>query len=336
MTQMHWLRRRVLLSLPALLAGPATLAQPVAAPGPATPQGSGRPLRIVVPFPPGGTSDLIARLLQPALQDGLGRTVVVDNRGGAAGNLGADHVAKSEPDGTTVLLTDPGILTTAPSLFSNLTYDPAADLDPVTMLIYAPYILAVNPSVPAQDAQGLAAYVKSNPGRLNLAHSGVGAVNHLTALVIAQHWGGAVTEVFYRGGMLGLQAVVANESQIAVNGATATLPLVKDGKLRAIAVTGQSRLADLPEVPTFAELGWPAAEAGIWQGLLAPAGTPADVIARLHAAFSAALRQPAMRARLAGLGAEARDRGPEDFRRWLGVETRFWGDIIRARGIKLD
>jgi tripartite-type tricarboxylate transporter receptor subunit TctC len=238
------LRRRALLAAPALLAAGSAMAQ-----------GSDRPLRIVVPFPPGGTSDLIARIIQPDLQRLLGQVVVVDNRGGAAGNLGADHVAKSAPDGTTVLLTDPGILTTSPSLFSRLTYNPATDLDPVTMLIYAPYIMAVHPGLPVRNGAELAAYVKANPGRVNFAHSGVGALNHLTALVAVQHWGGEVTEVFYRGGMLGIQAAATGESQMIVNGATATLPFVTDGRLRGIAVTGPRRLAELPDVPTFGELG---------------------------------------------------------------------------------
>ncbi len=319
------IHRRALLAMPAVLAAGGVQAQ-----------GSDRPLRIVVPFPPGGTSDLIARIIQPELQRLLGQGVVVDNRGGAAGNLGADHVAKSAPDGTTVLLTDPGILTTSPSLFARLAYNPATDLDPVTMLIYAPYIMAVHPGMPVRNGVELAAYVKANPGRVNFAHSGVGALNHLTALVAVQHWGGEVTEVFYRGGMLGIQAAATGESQLIVNGATATLPFVVDGRLRAIAVTGPRRLAEIPEVPTFAELGWPAAEAGIWQALMAPARTPAPVVARLHRAFAEALAVPAVKERLAGLGAEVRTEGPESLRRWLAGETELWGGIIRARGIKLD
>jgi tripartite-type tricarboxylate transporter receptor subunit TctC len=322
---------RIAIGRRALLAAPALLAA-----GGASAQGGDRPLRVVVPFPPGGTSDLIARLVQPEVQRILGQVVVVDNRGGAAGNLGADNVAKSPPDGTTVLLTDPGILTTSPSLFSRLTYDPAKDLDPVTMLIYAPYIMAVHPGLPVRNGAELAAYAKANPGRINFAHSGVGALNHLTALVVVQHWGGAVTEIFYRGGMLGIQAASTGESQLIVNGATATLPFVKDGRLRAIAVTGPRRLADLPDVPTFAELGWPAAEAGIWQGLLAPARTPPAIIDRQYTAFAEALRTPAMTQRLENLGAQVRAEGPESFRRWLAQETEIWGGVIRARGIKLD
>jgi len=325
MTDRIALGRRALLAAPALLAARG-----------ASGQGGERPLRIVVPYPPGGTSDLIARLVQPDLQGLLARTVVVENRGGAGGNLGADHVAKSAPDGATVLLADPSFLTTAPHLYRQLTYDPRTDLEPVTMLIYAPYIMAVHPGVPAGNAAELAAYAKANPGRLNFAHSGVGAANHLTAVVAFGHWGGEVTEIFYRGGMLGIQAVANGESHLLVNGATATLPFVKDGRLRAIAVTGPRRLAELPDVPTFAELGWPAAEAGIWQGLLAPARTPAPVVERLYGQFRDALAVPATSARLANLGAEVRTEGPQSFGRWLGAETATWGEVIRARGIRLD
>ncbi len=314
--------RRAALALPALLATPA-LAQD-------------RPLRLVVPFPPGGSSDLVARMIQPEVQRSLGQTVVIENRGGAGGHLGAEHVSRTTPDGSTLLLTETGVLTTSPALYSRLTYNPATDLAPVTMLIHAPYIMAVHPGVPARDGAELAAYVKAHPGRINFAHSGVGALNHLTALVVVQHWGGAVTEIFYRGGMLGIQAASQGESQMIVNGATATLPFVKDGRLRAIAVTGTQRLADLPDVPTFAELGWPAAEAGIGQGLLAPARTPPAIIERHYAAFRAALEQPATRERLAGLGAAIRAEGPEPFRRWLAAETELWTGVIRARGIKLD
>lgn len=316
--------RRGALALPALLLARDASGQ------------SDRLLRIVVPFPPGGTSDIVARLVQPDVQRLLGQPIVIDNRGGAAGNIGADHVAKSPPDGTTLLLTDPGILTTGPSLFPRLPYNPATDLEPITALIYAPYIMAIHPSVPARTAAELAAHVKANPSLINFAHSGVGALNHLTMMIVAQHWGGEVTEVAYRGGMLGIQAAVVNESQLVVNGATATLPFVKSGQLRAVAVTGPRRLADLPDVPTFAELGWPAAEAGIWQGLLAPARTPSAMIERHHRAFAEALATPATRERLVGLGAQIRADGPESFRRFLAAETETWSAVIRARGIRLE
>ncbi len=317
--------------------GALVLASPtLALPGIGRAQELTRTVRLIVPFAPGGTSDIMARLLQADLARLLGQSVVVENRSGAAGNLGADHVAKSAPDGSALLLIDAGILATAPALFSRLPFDPRRDLAPVTMLIYAPYVLAVHPSVTARDAAGLVALARANPGRLNFANSGVGAANHLTGLVLARHWGVEITQVPYRGGAAGLAAVAGGEAQLMVNGATATLPFVKDGRLRAIAVSGPRRLADLPEVPTFRELGWPAEDSGTWQGVLAPGTTPPGLVARLHRAFAEAMAAPDLARRIADLGAEARVEGPESFARWLAAETEAWSGVVRAADIRLD
>ncbi len=299
-------------------------------------QGAERPLRIVVPFAPGGTSDILARILGPELVRELGANVVIENRSGAAGNLGAELVARSAPDGTTLLLIDTGVLATAPALYARLPFDPARDLAPVTLLIYAPYILAVNPAVPARNAAELVALARRAPNTLNVAHSGVGAANHLTALMLTAAWGAELTQVPYRGGAAALTAVTGGEAQIIVNGATATAPFCKDGRLRAIAVSGPRRLADFPDVPTFAELGWPATESGTWQGVLVAGGTPAPAVARLDAALRAALGRPEVARRMADIGAEVRALGPEAFRAWLATETETWGRVVRANNIRLD
>ncbi len=299
-------------------------------------QGFDHTLRVVVPFAPGGTSDILARILAPELTKALGQTVVVENRPGAAGNLGADLVAKSTPDGHTLLLIDAGILATAPSLFSRLPFDVRRDLAPVTMLIYAPYFLAVHPSVPARDAAELAAYAKANPSRVNVAHSGIGSANHLTALLLAQHWGADLTQVPYRGGAAAMTAVATGEAQMLVNGATATAPYIRNGQMRAIAVSGPHRLPDFPDMPTFAELGWPATESGTWQGVLVAGATPAPLVQRLDREFRALLAQPETARRIAELGAEPKAEGPEAFRTWLERETQTWGRVIQANGIKLD
>jgi tripartite-type tricarboxylate transporter receptor subunit TctC len=313
-------------------AGLATLA----APGLLRAQELTRPMRIVVPFAPGGTSDILARLLQMELTRLVGQSVIVENRAGASGNLGADHVAKAIPDGTTTLLMDAGILATAPALFSRLPFDLKRDLAPVTMLIYAPYVLAAHPSVPVRSGAELVAYAKANANRLNFANSGVGAANHLTALMLTKAWGAEITQVPYRGGAPGLAAVASGEAQLMVNGATATLPFVADGRLRAIAVSGTARLPQIPDVPTFKELGWPAEESGSWQGVLAPGGTPPAMVERLHRAFAEAMATPAIARRVVDLGAEAKVEGPASFARWLEGEITAWGAVVRAANIKLD
>lgn len=318
------MQRRQLLALSAL-----------AAPGAAA-QGFDRPFRLVVPFAPGGTSDILGRILAPELTRLLGQNVVVENRSGAAGNLGAELVARSAPDGQTLLLIDTGVLATGPALFTRLPFDATRDLAPVNLLIYAPYILALHPSVPAANAAELVALAKRAPNSLNVAHSGVGTANHLTALMLTQHWGAELTQVPYRGGAAALAAVTGGEAQLIVNGATATAPFVRDRRLRGIAVSGPSRLPDFPDLPTFAELGWPATDSGTWQGVLVQGATPAPIIARLDEAFRTALANPDVARRMADLGAEIRAMGPEPFRQWLAAETQSWGRVVRANNIRLD
>lgn len=321
----------------ALLAAAAATATPLlAAPRLPRAQGFDRTLRLIIPFAPGGTSDIIARLIAPEMTRILGQSVVVENRTGGFGNIAIDAVAKAAPDAHTMLLTDVGILATAPSLFQRLPFDVMRDLAPVTMLIYAPYILAVNPAVPAQDAAALQAYAKANPNRINVAHSGIGSANHLTALMLAQHWGVELTMVPYRGGAAAVTAAAGGEAQMVINGATATQPFVTGGQLRGIAVTGAKRLAALPAVPTFAELGYPAPDNGTWQGVLVPAGSPPALVAKLEEAIRAALAVPAVAERLASIGGEIRAEGAAPFREWLVRETATWGAVIRANGIRLD
>src|SRR5918997_4811301 len=229
-----------------LLAGAA--AAPLAAPA-VRAQGFDRTLRIVVPNAPGGTSDILARLIAAPLGRALGQNVVVENRAGAGGNIGADLVAKSPPDGHTMLLLDVSVLATNPFLFARLPFDVERDLAPVQMVIYAPYILAVSNRLPVQDAAGLVAHARANRGGPNAANSGAGTLSHIVPLSLASAWGTEMTHVPYRGGAPALLAVASGEADLTVAGATQSQPYVVNGQMRGIAVSGPRRFASLPDLP---------------------------------------------------------------------------------------
>jgi tripartite-type tricarboxylate transporter receptor subunit TctC len=316
-------RRTLLAAAPALLAAPALRAQ-----------NFDRPIRLVVPNAPGGTSDILARLIGPELGRALGQPVVVENRAGAGGNIGADFVAKSPPDGTTMLLLDVSVLATNPAFFPRLPFDTQRDLAPATMLIYAPYILAVANNLPVRNAAELVAYAKANPGRLNAGNSGTGTASHLTLAELEQGWGTEMTHVPYRGGAPALLAVVTGEASLTIAGATQSLPYSLNGQMRPIAVTGPRRLAQLPQVPTFRELGWPAEDAGTWQGLLVQGNTPRPVVERIANELRTILALPAIATRIGELGGEARTEGPDSFRALLARQTESYGRLIREKNIR--
>ena len=320
------LHRRNLLAGAGLLAAPAT----------ARAQAFDHTLRIVVPNAPGGTSDILARLIAEPLGRALGQNVIVENRAGAGGNIGADAVAKSPPDGHTMLLLDTSVLATNPSLFARLPFDVERDLAPVQMVIYAPYILAVSNRLPVQDAAGLVAYAKANRGALNAANSGAGTLSHIVPLSLASAWGTEMTHVPYRGGAPALLAVASGEADLTVAGATQSQPYVVNGQMRGIAVSGPKRFASLPDLPTFRELGWPLPDSGTWQGLLVQGKTPKPVVERLEAELRKVLEEPAIRTRIAELGGEVQADGAEAFRRRLRADTEQLGAIIRANNIRLD
>ncbi|MDB5370061.1 MAG: Tat pathway signal sequence domain protein [Roseomonas sp.] len=291
-------------------------------------------LRIIVPNAPGGTSDILARLLAPELTRVLGQSVLVENRTGAAGNIGADAVAKSTPDGHTLLLMDVATLAINPALFPRLPFDVQRDLAPVTMMIYAPYLVATKNALPVKDAAGLAAYAKSHPGGVNVANAGVGSLTHLTSVEVGAHLGGDFTQVPYRGGAPALLAVASGEADMIINGATATQSYVVSGQMRGIAVSGEKRLPALPDVPTFSELGWPMADAGTWQGILVQGATPRPLVERLEREIRAVVAQPAFTARLAELGGEPRTDGPAAFHAWLARSTETYGRIVQKHNIR--
>ncbi len=321
-------RRRLLATAaaaPLALGAPAILAQEI-----------GGPLRIVVPFPPGGTSDILARLIAPALGARLGQNVVVENRPGAGGNIGADAVAKSRPDGTSLLLLDVSALATNPFLYARMPFDTARDLAPVQMVIYAPYVMAVNNALPVQDAAGLAAWVRGNPGRLNFAHSGIGTLTHIVGLSLASAWGAEITAVPYRGGAPALLALVSNEANMTLQGATQSLPYVVNGQMRGIAVTGPRRLPAVPNLPTFRELGWPEPDSGTWQGILVQGATPPALVARLEREIAAVLAEPAIAVRIGELGGEVVADGAAAFRRRMAEQTESYSRVIRANNLRIE
>ena len=293
-------------------------------------------VRIIVPFAPGGTSDILARIIAPKLQSAIGQTVIVENKPGAAGNLGSDAVAKAAKDAHTLLLLDVGSLATAPTLFSNLSYDVEKDLAPVGMIMFAPYVLAVHPSVPAKTVPELIAYAKANPGKLTVANSGVGAINHITALVIAKELGFNWKNIPYKGGAAASRAVVAGESNTIINGATATVPFVTNGQIVGLAVTGKSRLKTLPNAPTFAEAGLPEGDAGTWQGLFTTAGSPPALVTRLSDELRKILAQPDIQQKIAEQGGEVMSGKPEELRAWLTKYIKIFGETIKANNIKVE
>ncbi|WP_439596221.1 Bug family tripartite tricarboxylate transporter substrate binding protein [Falsiroseomonas sp.] len=314
----------------------AAAAPLLATPGLLRAQDFTQPLRLVVPFAPGGTSDILARLVAPSLSQRLGQSVVVENRAGAGGNIGADLVAKSRPDGHSMVLLDISVLATNPHLFPRLPFDSLRDLAPVQMVVYAPYILAVNNQLPVQNAQELAAYAKANPGKLNAGNSGTGTLSHLVAASLSNAWGGAVTHVPYRGGAPALTALVTNEANFTVAGATQSQNFVVNNQMRGIAVTGTKRLAALPNLPTFHELGWPEPDSGTWQGILTQGNTPAPTIARLEREIAQVLTEPNIVQRIGEIGGEVRAEGAATFRRILAEQTESYGRIIRANDIRLE
>jgi len=261
------------------------------------------PLRIVVPFAPGGTSDILARLIAPSLQQRVGQNVVVENRPGAGGNIGADAVAKSRPDGTSLLLLDVSALATNPFLYSRMPFDTERDLAPVQMVIYAPYIMAVNNNLPVQTAPELAAWVRANPGRLNFAPSGIGTLTHIVGLSLASHWGGEITAVPYRGGAPATLDLAAGRIAMMFDAGLTGFQTARGNQARAFAVTTAQRNAANPDVPTWRE-GGVDAEMSVWQAVFVPSATPRDRRDVLNAAINRALGQEALRKRLGDLGAD--------------------------------
>lgn len=321
------LTRRAALALPALLAPALASAQAWA------PQ---QPLRFVVPFAPGGATDIVARVLAEPMGARLGQPVAVENRTGAGGNVGVEHVVRSTADGHTILMGTTGTLTINPHLYSNMGFNPLTDLAPVSLAFATDHVLIVNPGVPAQTAQEFLALVRAQPGRLSYGSGGNGTSTHTVAELFKLVARVDIQHVPYRGSAPALNDTVAGNVQVMLDQIASALPMIQAGRVRALAVTGARRHAAMPNVPTMAEIGLPAAEASSWGAVMAPANTPAPVIQRLNAVVRESLGLPAVRDRLTQVGADALTSTPEELASYLRAETEKWGRVVREARITVN
>lgn len=312
-----------------ITAAAAALAAPAFAQGTAFPS---KPIRLVVPYPPGGSSDIIARSISNLLADELKVSVIVENKAGANGNLGADFVAKAPADGHTLLLCDVGALAITPSVYTKLPFDPSKDLRGVTMLAYSPHLLVVHPSVPANNFRELVALSKQKD--LNFAVTATGSAPHLAGVAVERASGARWQYVPYKGGIQAIQDTVGGQTQVLMNGMLATLPHVQSGKLKLLGVSKKTRMPLIGDVPTLAEQGVKDFESGTWQGVLVPRGTPEAVVQRLNAALITAIRNPEIRGRLAGQGAEVVTMTPTEQDRFFEAERKRWGQVVAQGGVK--
>jgi len=293
------------------------------------------PVKIIVPFQAGGLTDILARTVGTGMAEGLGVSVIVENRPGASGNIGADAVAKSPPNGQTLLMGSIGTNAVNQLLFSKMPYDTERDFAPITLVASGTLLLVINPAVPAKDLKELLALARTRPGTLTYASGGSGASQHLAGELLKWMAKVDIVHVPYKGIAQGVTDLVGGQVSMTFDLAT-VLPYVKDGRLRAIAVANGARSSALPDVPTIAEAGVPGYEASAWYGLFAPAGTPRETVGRLNAEAVKVLRRPEVRQRLIGMGAEPAGGTPEEFAAYIASEIKKWSKVIEAAKIRLD
>ena len=295
-----------------------------------------KPAKLVVPFPPGGPLDATGRLIAQHLTERWGQSVVVENKPGAGGNIGADFVAKSPPDGYTVVM---GALSTHavnPSLYAKMPYDAQKDFAPITLIAITPNVLVVNPDLPVHSVKELIAYAKARPGKLSFGSGSIGSAGHLAGELFKVDAGIDMVHVPYKGAAPATQALLAGDTQLMFDNLANAMAQVKAGKLRALAVTTAERSKLAPELPTMAEAGLPGFDISTWYGLFAPAGTPPDIVNQWNADVTAMLRTPAMRERLLAQGAEPAPDTPAEFARFVAAEAAKYARIVKASGAKVD
>ena len=319
-TRRRWLQ---MLAATTLLPGQARAAWP------------DKPLRIVVPYAPGGFTDILARLIASRLAERLGQPVVVENKPGAATMLGADAVAKAAPDGHTLLMATTSTLSTNPLMFRKMPFK-TTDFVPVALTGLTPFVLVAHPSVPASDAAGLVAHARAHPGKLNLAMLGVGSSTHLVDEMFRTAANVNIPDVPYKGSGPANADLLAGHVQLAFDAVATAIPRIRSGKLKGLAITSETRSAQLPEVPTFKESGLPQVVAYSWYGLMAPAGTPATVVESLNRHVNEILRSPEAQAQLDTQGASATRLSPAQFGELIDEHTRVWARVVKPMNLQLD
>jgi tripartite-type tricarboxylate transporter receptor subunit TctC len=318
-----------LLATTLLVAIPTAQAQPQAFPD--------KPIVLVVPFPPGGPTDAMARTLAAEMRDKLGQPMVVENRAGAGGNIGADFVARAPADGQTLLFGTSGPLAINASLYRKISYDPIKSFAPVIQVGHLPNILVVHPGVPAQNVKELVAHAKANPGKLSYASSGNGASSHLAGVLFNEKAGVDLQHIPYKGTGPALNDLLGGQVAMSFTDVLTALPYVKAGKLRALGIATAARSQALPEVPTIAEQGVPGYDVSVFFGIVAPAGTPADRIAKLNQAFAEVLGSAKVKELFAAQGLEgAPDHAPAQLARFIATQKAGWAGVVRQSGAQLD
>jgi tripartite-type tricarboxylate transporter receptor subunit TctC len=294
-----------------------------------------RPIKLIVPFPAGGPPDVIARIVADSMSTRLGQSVVVDNRPGAGATIGTRSVANAEPDGHTLLFASTTSLSIGPALFKNLDYDPVKSFTPVAGISTGPMVVVVHPSVPAKTVQELVAYAKANPGKLNYG-AGVASPPHIAWGLFTAVTGTDILFVPYRGMAPAMNDLISGQIQIMIDGTGPLLPHIQAGTFRALAVTGKTRSPDFPHLPTMIESGYPDYVLTFWTGIVAPAGTPQPIVARLNSAINDGLASIALKDGLAKFNVEANIASPQEFAAMLAQEAEKWAGIVKAAGIKVD
>jgi tripartite-type tricarboxylate transporter receptor subunit TctC len=295
-----------------------------------------KPVTVIVPWPPGGPSDIAARPLAKGLSESLGKPFVVENRGGASGNIGTAAVANAAPDGYTLLVTSSSPIVINPSLYKNMAFDPQKDLAPITNVLRVPLVLAVNPNVPAKNLKELIEYIRKQGGKFQYASAGSGTPQHLTAELFKTVARIDMIHVPYKGSAPAITDALGGHVPMIFDSTVAIVPHLKAGKLRPIAISGSRRSALLPDVPTFAEAGLPGVESYAWYGFFGRAGTPREVVAKLNAAALKVLRGPDFQGVYQETGAEYVGDTPENFARFIAAEAAKWAQVVKASGATVD